>query len=68
MFGSSETCCRNWYGTESPTCLLRGRTYYFRYSIPLEARRVCPLLPIEVKRSLRTDSLSEALALIVSGK
>ncbi|WP_198939320.1 DUF6538 domain-containing protein [Motiliproteus sp. MSK22-1] len=44
--------------------LLRGRTYYFRYSIPLEARRLCPLLPIEVKRSLRTDSLSEALALI----
>ena len=32
--------------------LLRGRTYYFRYSTPSQARALCPLLPIEVKRSL----------------
>jgi len=39
--------------------LLRGRTYYFRYSIPLQARALCPSLPVEVKRSLRTDPYSE---------
>jgi len=44
--------------------LLRGRTYYFRYTIPTEVRRLCLDLPIEVKRSLRTDSYTDALALI----
>ncbi len=44
--------------------LLRGQTYYFRYSIPSQARMLCPSLPVEVKRSLRTDSHSEAVALI----
>jgi len=44
--------------------LLRGRTYYFRYTIPTEVRRLCLDLPIEVKRSLRTDSCTDALALI----
>lgn len=44
--------------------LLRGRTYYFRYTIPTEVRSLCPNLPIEVKRSLRTDSYTEALTLI----
>jgi hypothetical protein len=44
--------------------LLRGTTYYFRYTIPTEVRRLCLDLPIEVKRSLRTDSYTDALALI----
>jgi len=44
--------------------LLRGRTYYFRYTIPTDVRRLCLDLPIEVKRSLRTDSYTDALALI----
>ena len=44
--------------------LLRCRTYYFRYTIPTEVRRLCLDLPIEVKRSLRTDSYTDALALI----
>jgi len=49
---------RNYY------LLLRGKTYYFRYAIPTKARRLCPNLPIEVKRSLRTDSYTDALAFI----
>ncbi len=44
--------------------LLRGTTYYFRFAIPTHIRRLCPSLPVEVKRSLKTDSLSEALSLI----
>ncbi len=44
--------------------LLRGRTYYFRYTIPTDVRRLCSSLPVEVKRSLRTDSYTDALALI----
>jgi len=44
--------------------LLRGRTYYFRCSIPSQARTLCPSLPVEVKRSLRADSYFEAVALI----
>ena len=43
---------------------LRGRTYYFRFALPIPLRRKFPSLPAEVKRSLRTDSYSDALALI----
>ncbi|PSL15398.1 phage integrase family protein [Marinobacterium halophilum] len=43
---------------------LRGRTYYFRFALPTPLRRKFPSLPAEVKRSLRTDSYSDALALI----
>ncbi len=44
--------------------LMRGRTYYFRFVLPLPIRRLFPALPAEVKRSLRTDSYSDALALV----
>lgn len=43
---------------------LRGQNYYFRLAVPLHARRLCPSLPVEIKRSLKTDSLTEALALV----
>ena len=44
--------------------LLRGATYYFRFPAPTHARRLVPSLPREVKRSLKTDSLSQARALV----
>ncbi len=47
-----------------PFVVLRGRTYYFRYAFPLHLRELCPWLPAEVKRSLRTDSFSDAVALV----
>jgi len=47
-----------------PFIVLRGRTYYFRFAFPLHLRKLCPWLPVEVKRSLRTASFSEAVALV----
>lgn len=44
--------------------ILRRKTYYFRYAFPLNLRKLCPWLPAEIKRSLRTDSFSEAVALV----
>lgn len=41
--------------------VLRGNTYYFRFVLPSHLRNLCPLLPREVKRSLHTDSFSEAI-------
>jgi integrase len=40
--------------------LLRGGVFYFRYVLPVHIRDLCPSLPTEIKRSLRTDSLSKA--------
>jgi integrase len=45
---------------------LRGDTYYFRYVLPAHLQSRCPSLPTEIKRSLRTDSYSAALALVCS--
>jgi len=43
---------------------LRGDTYYFRYVLPDHVQDRCSNLPTEIKRSLRTDSYSAALALV----
>ena len=43
---------------------LRRKTYYFRFLIPQHLRELCPSLPREIKRSLRTDSLTDALAMV----
>jgi integrase len=43
---------------------LRRKTYYFRVVIPPHLRKLCPSLPLEIKRSLRTDSLTDALAMV----
>ncbi len=37
--------------------ILRGDTYYFRYVLPAHIRSLCPSLPAEIKRSLRTGSI-----------
>ncbi len=50
--------------TGNPYVYLRRKTYYFRVVIPPHLRALCPSLPLEIKRSLRTDSLSEALAMV----
>lgn len=47
-----------------PFVVRRGNTYYFRYAIPTHIRKLCPALPAEIKRSLRTDSLSDAVYLV----
>lgn len=47
-----------------PFIVLRGNTYYFRFTLPSYLRRLCPSLPREAKRSLYTDSISEAVYLI----
>lgn len=39
----------------------RGDIYYFRYTLPDHIQDICPHLPTEIKRSLRTDSYSDAL-------
>lgn len=44
--------------------VLRGNVYHFRYALPQDIRQVYPHLPREIKRSLQTDSLSEASALV----
>lgn len=50
--------------TQYPYVYLRRRTYYFRLVIPPRVRQLCPSLPREIKRSLRTDSLTDALAMV----
>lgn len=50
--------------TRYPHVFLRGKTYYFRIVIPPRIRALCPSLPREIKRSLRTDSLSDAIAMV----
>lgn len=47
-----------------PYLLLRGNTYYFRFATPLHITKLFPAFPKEVKRSLRTDSYSQAVASI----
>jgi len=42
----------------------RGNIFYFRYVLPPYIRELCPQLPTEIKRSLRTDSHTTALALV----
>ena len=42
----------------------RGNIFYFRYVLPQYIRELCPQLPTEIKRSLRTDSHTTALALV----
>jgi len=42
----------------------RGNIFYFRYVLPSQIRELCPQLPTEIKRSLRTDSHTTALALV----
>ena len=44
--------------------VLRGNTFYFRFRIPAHLQDLCSSLPTEIKRSLRTDSYSAALALV----
>ena len=44
--------------------VLRGNTYYFRFVLPSHLRNLCPSLPREAKRSLHTDSFSEAVYLV----
>ncbi len=43
---------------------LRRNTYYFHVSIPEYLHAICPELLRELKRSLRTDSLTDALAML----
>ncbi|WP_420890923.1 tyrosine-type recombinase/integrase [Marinobacter suaedae] len=50
--------------TEFPYVYLRRKTYYFRFVIPPRIRQLCPSLPREVKRSLRTDSLTDAWSMV----
>mgnify|MGYP003642238773 CR=1 FL=1 len=50
--------------TGNPYVYLRRKTYYFRVLIPQHLRELCPSLPREIKRSLRTDSLTDALAMV----
>jgi len=50
--------------SDHPFVFLRGRTFYFRYALPLHIRKLCPRLPAELKRSLRTDSFSDAIAMV----
>ena len=47
-----------------PYVALRGGVYCFRFALPRHVRRLCPELPREIKRTLRTDSYPEALYLV----
>ena len=47
-----------------PYVVLRKQTYYFRMRLPAHLRLLLPSLPAEFKRSLSTDSLKEAVALV----
>lgn len=47
-----------------PYILLRGNTYYFRFATPLHVIKLYPSFPKEIKRSLRTDSYSQAVSLV----
>lgn len=50
--------------TGNPYVYLRRKTYYFRVTIPPHLRMLSPEIPREIKRSLRTDSLTDALAMV----
>lgn len=50
--------------THYPYVYLRRKTYYFRVVIPPYLRQQFPDLPTEIKRSLRTDSLTDAIAMV----
>lgn len=39
----------------------RGNNYCFRFALPRHVRQLCPELPTEIKRTLKTDSFSEAV-------
>lgn len=45
----------------------RGNNYCFRFALPRHVRQLCPELPSEIKRTLKTDSFSEAVVQ-VNGK
>ena len=45
----------------------RGNGYCFRFVLPRHVRQLCPELPTEIKRTLKTDSFSEAVVQ-VNGK
>lgn len=47
-----------------PYVTQRGNVYCFRYTLPRHVRQLCPDLPTEIKRSLRTDSFCEAVHLV----
>lgn len=47
-----------------PYLYLRGTTYYFRFILSPTIRSKCPSLPREIKRSLRTDSFTDAVAMV----
>lgn len=47
-----------------PYVVLCGNTYCFRFALPFSHRLICPSLPVEIKRSLRTDSFTEAVYLV----
>lgn len=53
--------------TGNPYVYLRRKTYYFRVTIPPHLRALSPTIPREIKRSLHTDSLTDALSM-VAGK
>lgn len=47
-----------------PYLVLRGGVFCFRFRLPRHVRQLCPGLPREIKRTLRTDSFAEALYLV----
>lgn len=55
---------RDWYRGSTLSLLLRGNAYYFRFATPLHITKLFPEFPKEVKRSLRTDSYSQAVTYI----
>lgn len=44
-----------------PYISLRGNGYCFRFALPRHVRQLCPELPTEIKRTLKTASFSEAV-------
>lgn len=46
-----------------PYVVLRGSVYCFRFALPRHVIRLCPDLPREIKRTLRTASYPEAIYL-----
>lgn len=46
---------------KSPYLLKRGEGYYFRYVLPKQVAVLCPELPSEIKRTLKTHSKLEAI-------
>ena len=50
-----------------PYIFLRGNVYSFRFALPRHVRKLCPELPNEIKRTLKTDSFTDAVVQ-VNGK